>query len=315
MSVKRFSILMAAVFAVVFMLVLLSGCREGGSSGEEDVAAPAGKIVVRDDSGYELILDKPPQRIISLAPSNTEILFALGVGERVVGVTTYCDYPEEAKEKARIGDLQGNTEEIVALQPDLVIAKWTLNKNMVDRLRKLNIPVLCVEPESFEGVYRAIAMIAKVTGTDEVGEKIIADMKKKIAEVQEKIAGIPEERRVRVFIEVGTDPLFTAGSKTFVDELVRLAGGINVASEIEGYQMYSSEAVIEKNPDVILAPDSYYIDVEQVIKERAGWEQIKAVREGRVITKIDPNLINRPGPRSAQAVELVAEAFYPDLFN
>ncbi|MDN5366124.1 MAG: cobalamin transport system substrate-binding protein, partial [Thermacetogenium sp.] len=259
--------------------------------------------------------DKPPQRIISLAPNNTEILFALGVGERVVGVTTYCDYPEEAKEKARIGDLQGNSEEIVALQPDLVVAKWTLNKNMVDKLRKLNIPVLCVEPESIEGVYRAIEMIALVTGTEEVGEKIIADMKKEIAEVQEKIAGIPEEQRVRVFIEVGTDPLFTAGNKTFVDELVRLAGGINVASEIDGYQMYSSESVIEKNPDVILAPDSYYVDVEQVINERPGWDQIKAVREGRVITKIDPNLINRPGPRSAQAVKLIAEAFYPDLFK
>jgi iron complex transport system substrate-binding protein len=88
-----------------------------------------------------------------------------------------------------------------------------------------------------------------------------------------------------------------------------------VASEIEGYQMYSSESVIEKNPDVILAPDSYYVDVEQVINKRPGWEQIKAVREGRVITKIDPNLINRPGPRSAQAVKLIAEAFYPDLFE
>lgn len=315
MSLKRFSILMAAVFAVGCVLVLFGGCREKGSSGEGDVAAPAGKIVVRDDSGYELILDKPPQRIISLAPNNTEILFALGVGERVVGVTTYCDYPEEAKEKARIGDLQGNSEEIVALQPDLVVAKWTLNKNMVDKLRKLNIPVLCVEPESIEGVYRAIEMIALVTRTEEVGEKIIADMKKEIAEVQEKIAGIPEEQRVRVFIEVGTDPLFTAGNKTFVDELVRLAGGINVASEIDGYQMYSSESVIEKNPDVILAPDSYYVDVEQVINERPGWDQIKAVREGRVITKIDPNLINRPGPRSAQAVKLIAEAFYPDLFK
>lgn len=315
MPSKRFCLLVTIQLVMVCILFLISGCQEKGTSRGEDVSVSPGKIVVRDDSGYVLELDHPPRRIISLAPSNTEILFALGAGDRVVGVTTYCDYPEEAKEKARIGDLQGNCEEIVALKPDLVVAKWTLNKDAVNKLRKLNIPVLCVEPESMDGVYRAVELIARVTGTGQAGKKIVGEMKEKIAEVQEKLTGLPETERVKVFIEVGSDPLFTAGSKTFVDELVRLAGGINVASDIEGYQMYSPEAVIRKNPDVILAPDSYYVDVEQVIEKRPGWDQVKAVREGRLITKIDPNLVNRPGPRSAQAVELIARSFYPEFFK
>ncbi|NPV28596.1 MAG: ABC transporter substrate-binding protein [Firmicutes bacterium] len=303
--------------AAVFLLFCLSfysgGCRVEQKEGGE-ARGPAAPVVVRDDSGALLEFTGFPKRIVSLAPSNTEILFALGLENRVVGVTTYCDYPPAARRKTKVGDLQANIEQIVALKPDLVLAKWTLNKDAVIKLRKLKIPVLCVEPESMEGVYRAILMVAQVTGTEDAGRRIVERMKSKINEVQRKLAGLTASQRPKVFIEVGDDPLFTAGSGTFIDELVRLAGGINIAGDLQGYQMYSSEAVVEKNPDIILAPDSYYVDVGRVLKKRPGWEQIKAVKNNRIISQLDPNLINRPGPRAAEAVEAIAKAFYPEIF-
>ncbi len=307
---RRFTLLLG--LTIVFSVFALSGCNPPKEKGEVNV--PHALITVRDDSGAVLKFSDFPRRIVSLAPSNTEILFALGLEDRIVGVTSYCDYPPEAKQKTKVGDLQANIEQIVALKPDLVVTKWTLNKEAVNKLRKLKIPVLCVEPESIEGIYRSISMIAQVTGTENRGKDIVQEMKTKIDNIQSKLAGLPASQRLKVFVEVGDDPLFTAGSQTFIDEIVELAGGINVAGDIQGYQMYSSETVVQKNPDVILAPDSYYINVQQIIKKRPGWEEIKAVRNNRIIYQLDPNLINRPGPRSADAVEAIARALYPEIF-
>lgn len=307
--------LMILFFATVVAAALLfDGCGNRQGNGESRPVSTS-SVAIKDDSGVEVTIKGIPRRIVSLTPSNTEILFALGLGDRVVGVTTYCDYPPEARKKPKIGDLQTNVEKVVSLNPDLVVAKWTMNKDAVVKLRKLNIPVLCVEPESIDGVYHAIELIARATGTTEKGNKLIAEMKSEIEQVKEKIAGIPQSKRLKVFIEIGDDPLYTAGSQTFVDELVNLAGGINIAGDIKGYQMYNSETVVEKNPDAILAADSYYIDVNKSIQKRPGWSNIKAVCEGRIITDIDPNLISRPGPRSAQAVRTIARALYPELFK
>lgn len=301
-----------AVFVLLLSVSLLvfSGCQQQSTDVTDSQDS---RITVTDDSGAELTIEKSPERIISLTPSNTEILFALGLGDRVVGVTTYCDYPEEAKEKPQIGDLEGNVEEIVAMEPDLVVAKVILNDNIVSKLRDVDIPVLCVDPESLDGVYRAIDLISQVTDTESQGEQLISEMKAKIAAVEEKVASIPEAERPKVFIEVGNEPLYTAGAKTSVDEVVSLAGGINIAGDVEGYQMYSLESVVKNNPDVILALDSYYVDVEAEIKKRSGWDSIKAVQENNLIADVD-TMLNRPGPRSADAVEVIAKELYPDLF-
>ncbi|NLH27874.1 MAG: cobalamin-binding protein [Syntrophomonadaceae bacterium] len=303
------------LLVIMCFLFFMVGCGTADEQKQSKTDEQTVDIVVTDDFGNQVKLDHYPERIVSLTPSNTEILFALGLGEKVVGVTSYCDYPEEAKDKPKIGDLKGNVEAIVASEPDLVLAKGILNDDAVEKLRKLDIPVLCLDPESIEGVYRAIELIAKATGTNEKGEEIIGEMKEKIDSVEKKVAKIPQEERLRVFIEVGSDPLYTAGKETFVDELVVLAGGINIADDIKGYQMYSSEAVVKNNPDVILSADSYYVDIKQEIKKRAGWEEIKAVQEGKVIDELDTNLLNRPGPRSALAVELIAKALYPEIFQ
>lgn len=303
---------LCAVFVLLLsvFLLLFSGCQQQNTAVTGNQTT---EITVTDDSGAELTLENNPERIVSLTPSNTEILFALGLGDRVVGVTTYCDYPEEVNEKTKIGDLQGNVEEIVALEPDLVVSKAILNDDVVSKLRNLNIPVLCVNPESLDGVYRAIELISKVTGTESSGDKLSSEMKERIEAVEQKVASIPEAERLKVFIEVGNEPLYTAGTKSSVDELLSLAGGINIAGDVEGYQMYSLESVVKNNPDAILALDSYYVDVEAEIKKRSGWDTIKAVQEDNLIIDLD-NLLNRPGPRSADAVETIAKELYPDLF-
>ncbi|KUK32589.1 MAG: Vitamin B12 ABC transport system substrate-binding protein BtuF [Thermoanaerobacterales bacterium 50_218] len=308
---RRIFAISVAFFLILGLFFTVSGCFQG-----ETPETPSGKqLTVRDDSGNLLVISKEPQRIVSLTPSNTEILFALGLEDRLVGVTTYCDYPPEAKQKPKVGDLNPSVEKIVELDPDLVVAKKTLNADTIAALRKLGIPVLCVEPESIEGVFRAIRLIARVTGTEKTGEALIREIRKQLDFVKEKLATLAPEERVKVFIEVGNEPLYTAGKNTYVDELVTLAGGINVAADVEGYQMYSSESVVEKNPDVILALDSYYVDVQSDISKRPGWEKIKAVQEGRIICPKDPDLLNRPGPRAGQAVEEVARSLYPGLFQ
>jgi iron complex transport system substrate-binding protein len=136
------------VLLLFVSLLLFSGCQQQNTDATDNQTT---EITVTDDSGAELTLENNPERIVSLTPSNTEILFALGLGERVVGVTTYCDYPEEAKEKPKLGDLEGNVEEIVAMKADLVVAKVILNDNIVSKLRDLDIPVLCVDPENHVG--------------------------------------------------------------------------------------------------------------------------------------------------------------------
>lgn len=295
--------------ALLALALMLIGCNTSSLSEQSEEKS----ITLRDDSGYLLTLTKTPKTIISLTPGNTEILFALGLADRVIGVTTYCNYPPEAEKKPKVGDLTPSVEKIVELGPDLVVAKGSLNGNVIDDLRKMQVPVLCVEPESIDGVFRAIRMIATATGVEAKGEKLISEIQLKIAAVQDKLKSLDPEKRVNVFVEVAADPLYTAGKKTYIDELVTLAGGINIADDIEGYQLYSSETVVEKNPEAILAVDSYYVN-KNVIKNRPGWNKIKAVQTERILYELDSDLLNRPGPRVGLAVEKTAQALYPDLF-
>lgn len=245
---------------ILFLCLLLVGAAAAGCGRSEapdpDTAGTTGEsgypIRITDDTGITCEIPEKPTRIVSLSPGNTEILFALGLGDRVVGVTKYCNYPPEAKEKTVIGDLTPEVESVIAVEPDLVVGSASLNYDTLTACRKLNVPVLGLEPKNIEEVYQAIATLARATGTEEQGEKVIAAMKEKFAAVTEKVAAIPEEERLRVFIQAGSDPLITAGNGTFINDLVILAGGRNVA-EVDSWVEFSSEKVIELNPDVILA--------------------------------------------------------------
>jgi iron complex transport system substrate-binding protein len=294
---------------ITFMIILnLFGC-----TGSQHHAEPGdtGKIEIVGFKGRSIVLDKIPQRIVSLSPSNTEILFALGAGDKVVGVTSYCDYPEEAKKIERMGDYEGpNIELIRKAQPDVVLAGY-VQEETVKMLEKMGIPVIISEAESFEAIYHSISLIGEITGTETEAEKIIKGMKDKIAEIQAKIK---DKEKPRVFYVVWKDPLTTAGSRTFINDVIKAAGGINVAEKVESWAIYSAEEMIKDNPDMLIA--ALHSTDEGMTREDLSRDRIfsmlECVKQGKVYVMPDDNIISRPGPRIVLAIEDMARVLYGD---
>lgn len=313
------------VAMIIFSAValLLGGCGQTAVPEGEEPAADfsqtetEGPLVVTDQMGREVVIDGIPQRLISLSPSNTEIAFALGLSERIVGVTEYCNYPPEAQEKELIGGFATpNIERIVELEPDLVLAS-TIHEEAVTQFEALGITVLVIESATLTELYTSISLMAELTGVSGAGEALIATMQWRIGAVEEQIASIPEAERVRVYYEVYSDPLMSAGKQTFINEIITLAGGINIFADIdESYPQISAEVVAERQPQVILYPD-YHGTADLVLEsmvDRPGWSSIPAVAEGKVYAASD-DAFARPGPRVVEAIEEAARLFYPHLFS
>jgi iron complex transport system substrate-binding protein len=305
------------IFAIAMIIILnLSGCNKLGVSQDTDTASGSGpenglEIEVTDFKGRKIVLDKVPQKIVSLSPSNTEILFALGAGERVAGVTSYCDYPEAAKKIEQVGDYEGpNMELIMKVQPDVVLAGY-IQEELVKNLEAMGIPVIVTEAESFEAIYQSISLIGKVTGTDAEAEKITTEMKSKIAEIEAKTK---DKEKPTVFYLVWKDPLMTAGSKTFIDDVIKAAGGINIAEKADGWAKYSAEELIKDNPEILVA--ALHSTDKGMTKEDLSKNQIfsklECVKKGKVYVMSDDNIISRPGPRIVQAIEEMAGVFYEE---
>ncbi|MGM0653493.1 MAG: ABC transporter substrate-binding protein [Bacillota bacterium] len=317
------------VLMVVALLLPAVGCNqlepaaEGDQEVEEMEAAESvetdhsdGVIMVTDQMGREVVIEEIPQRIISISPSNTEIAFALGLEDRIVGVTEYCNYPSEALEKEDVGGFASpSIEKIVELEPDLILAS-TIHEEEVPRLEELGISVLVIESSNLIELYTSISLVAEITGVPANGEQLIASMQQRIQVVEVAVAEIPEEDRVDVFYEVYSEPLMSAGSGAFINEIITLAGGINIFGDIEeDYPQISAEVVAEKQPDIILFPD-YHGTAKTILEEmagRPGWESIPAVQNEQVYA-ISDDAFARPGPRVVEAVEEAAKIFYPDLF-
>ena len=274
---------------------------------------PAKAEMFIDEMGRSLDLDIPPSRIISLAPHITEILFALGLEEQVVGVTRYSDYPEAARQKERIGSyVRLNIEKIVSLEPDLVISTAGGNpREAVDRLAKLGIKVFVIHPKKIEDIYTNIRSIGAITGRKKEGSAMAARLEKRVKDIVSRLEGLS---RPKVFFQLGASPLYTAGSKTFVDDLLRKAGGENIAGrEKIRYPVYSMEEVISRQPEVIFAMPH---GSERNVDANAYWKKwsiIPAVKNGRVF-QVDPSIVNRPSPRIAEGLEIVARTLHPEAF-
>ncbi|MFA7634508.1 MAG: cobalamin-binding protein [Bacillota bacterium] len=267
-------------------------------------------VTVVDDTGYRLEVRKAPARIVSLAPSNTEILFSLGLGDRLVGVTSACDYPEAAAKIDKVGDYSINVEAVVAKKPDLVVAQSELQMPVVEKLRELGIPVLAVEPKTLEEVFESMEMIGIVSGEAERARKVVASLKARVASVGKAVAGLPKSKMPVVFVEIWNDPLMTAGSGTFVDDLVRRAGGRNLAGEVAGWPQISPELVVASKPDVVILTCFNKAEV----MERSAWQRTPALINGAVY-EVVPDLLVRPAPRLVDGLETLAAIFHPDLFE
>ncbi|MFZ2170882.1 MAG: cobalamin-binding protein [Methylococcaceae bacterium] len=280
---------------------------------------PAFPMTITDGTGREVTLEAAPARIVSLSPSNTEILFAVGAGSLVVADTTYCDFPIEAQKLPKIGGFSAESisiETILSLKPDLVLANGSGQEAVITALEQAKVKVVAVSAATFEDVYANIEMIGKVTGHNAEAAGVLDNMKASVASVAQKIASIPQDKRPTVFWEVWDEPLMTAGPGTFTGQMIEMAGGVNLFAELsEDYPQVSAEEVIKRNPAFILGPDSHgdKLTVEQ-LAARPGWEQIAAVKENKIFL-IDGDTSSRPGPRLADALEAIAKSLYPDLFK
>jgi iron complex transport system substrate-binding protein len=271
-----------------------------------------------DDLGREVTLAALPRRIVSLAPSNTEILYAVGAGDAVVGVTEYCDYPAPAQQVDKIGGFSAQTisvEKIVSLKPDLVLAYGDRQQTVIEALGRINIPVYALSPNSFDDVYANIRVVGTITGRVAEADRTVAEMQARIDAIVEQTAAIPKEERLVVFWEIFDEPLMTAGPATFTGQMIELAGGVNIFADIaEDYPQISAEVVIARNPAVILGSDSHGDKLTPgQVAARPGWDQIDAVKNER-IHLVDGDIVSRAGPRLADAVEAIARALYPEMF-
>jgi len=260
---------------------------------------------------------KIPERIVSLAPSITEILFELGLNKKIVGVTDFCNYPEEAKAKPRIGGFfNPNLEAIVSLEPDLVIGISNLgNKSVIKGLVSLDIQTLMVKSFMIDDILDSVLKIGKATGVMSRADDLVLDLRKRIEKIKDLIRG---SKKVKVLFVFSYEPLIVAGKETFADELLSLAGGENIVRDIKGrYSRYSIEEVISKEPEVIIA--TVHENPSSLLKESKnvrGWEKWKnllAVKSGRIYV-VSEDFYFRPGPRFILGLEKIAEILHPEVF-
>ena len=292
---------LGAVPSIVLALVIACGGVAAPSPAASPVATAAPTaapvafpVTVTDHQGKSVSIAERPERIVSIGPSNTEFLFALGAGDRIVAVDYFSDEPAAAKAKEKVGGVKPNVEKIVSLKADLVVS-LRISDGSLERIAGQGIPVLVIDPKSLGDAARTAVVLGAAIGAD--GAKLARSIDEGLDAVRAKAASVPKKR---VFHEVdASDPtkLFTAGPGSFIHELIELAGGINVAAKASSpFPQLSPEEVIRADPEVIVLGDAGYgVTVEQVLA-RPGWSAITAVRTKRIVPA-DPNLVHRPGPR------------------
>jgi len=253
------------------------------------------------------------QRIISLTPATTEILFSLGLDEEIIGVTTFCDYPPQALSKEKIGSYsRPSIEKIVSLKPDLILATDLEQAETVATLKKLKLNVHVSSPASFEELYSSIKEIGGLTHREKQANLLINQIQARIDKVMQIHYQIPQKRKPKVFIEICRNPLMTVGPGSFVDELIEIAGGRNIAYDIpRPYSSFSVEHVIKRNPDCIILAYMSKDNSQEMVSQRTGWRRINAVTNNRVYANINSELFLRSGPRLVNGLEELNKRLYP----
>ncbi len=311
---NRYLILLPGLFVLV--VALIGAASASGQTVTGDVERT---VTVIDDAGETVTIRGMPQRFVSLAPSNTEILYALGLEDRIVGVTDYCDYPPAAAGIQKIGGYSTiSIEKVLAADPDLILAAPGSTEEVVSRLRALGMTVITLNPETIDGVLQDIELLGRVTGQEEQASACVESLRVRISAVTEKTDTLVEKPSV-VHV-VWHDPIWISGSGTFQNEVITTAGGINAFGSIEEWGIVSLEEFIAADPDHILVSSGTGMTEEghDVIKDyfmhEPRMQGLKAVRDGHVYV-IDTDTISRGGPRIVDALEEVAATLHPDLFG
>ncbi len=315
----------------VALAVLLSACAPATPTAAPTAAptvvpaaAPTAEptpmpIVLTDGLGHEVTLAAPPQRIVSLAPSNTEILFAIGADGQVVGRDDFSDYPPKVANVTSIGSVYGdlNAEAIVALKPALVLAAEINSPEQIQTLKDLGLTAYWLaNPKDFDSLYENIAIVGQLTGHEEEAAALVESLKARVAAVQEQVKNATT--KPLVFYEIdGSDPTkpWTTGPGTFMDAMITMAGGRNVGAVLtEPFAQFSSEELVKQDPDIIVLGDTLFGVPVESVGQRAGWDAIAAVKNGAVYP-FDDNLASRPGPRLVDGLEELAGLLHPELFK
>jgi len=274
---------MAKRLIIVVVICFLCGCRQ-----QEPIASDAKSL-----------------RIISLSPAATEILFRLDLEDQIVGVTTYCNYPPETKQIEKVGTFSHpNIEKLISLKPDIIFATGLEQSMIVEKLKNLHLNIFVSYPSNIDEIFKSIAEIGRLTNRNKEAGILLEEMKAKIELIKNKVKAVPLNRRPKVFVQIYSHPLITVGKKSFINELITLAGGINITSDIDRpYSRINLEVIVKRNPDCIIlaymSTDDSIKDLENLI----GYRKINAIKNNRVFGDIDPNLILRTGPRITEGLE------------
>ena len=269
---------------------------------------------VTDQVGRTLVVPENPTRVIALAPSITEIIYDLGQEKRLVGVTQYSTYPSEAESLPRVGSyVRLDIEKIVALKPDLCLATKDGNpKHIVDKIVSLGIPVYVINPQNLQQIMDTITRLGSLLHSEQTAAALVSDMEKRIGQVQARVKNMPD--RPRVFFQIDAEPLFSAGTDTFIHELIELAGGINTTAGEVSYPRYSWEDIIVLQPEIVLISSmAGGLAPEYLLNSWKKWNLLSAVKNDQIFV-VDAELFDRPTPRLVDGLEVIAAIIHPELF-
>ncbi len=295
------------IFVILSLLVsAVAGCQPEFQPG-----------TYTDDMGRQVEMNEVPERLISHVPGITEILFALGLGEKVVGVSDYCDYPEEAKLKEKVGGFWNpSVEKIVELRPDLVLTNGS-DEQLVIQLDSLGIECMVLDPKDIDGIFSNIELLGRVAGVEGRARTLITDMKEDISRVVNQAKGAPGARVIYVIDATDLNNPWTAGPGSFVDSFITMAGGENIAAKaLAPWVQFSIEEVVSSDPEIIILPSKHgtTFTSSEELKRHPAWRETTAVKQDRIYI-IDGDLVDRPGPRFVQGLEEIARFIHPELFE
>ena len=267
-----------------------------------------------DDLGRKLFLAKPPKRIVSLAPSITEILFAIGLDDEIVGVTELCNYPPRALAKPKVGYSRPNLEALLVLEPDLVLAPQSfIRADLLKKLEQLKIPTFILDAHTVEKIFAHIQLIGRMVGRSQEANEEAAGLRRRINTLSDRLNGLS---RPSLLYVLNSDPLITVGPGSFIHHLIELAGGRNVAERANApYPRMSMEEVLRQNPDILLFPVGRFEGIAQSEQDQwKRWETLNAVKQGKLF-QIESDLLNRPGPRIIDALQELVKVLHPEILE
>jgi iron complex transport system substrate-binding protein len=300
-------------FLALLLFTVTLACCGGAVPVSPAVASPPFPAAITDFQGNAVTIPARPERIVSIGPSITAFLFALGAGPRVVGVDDFSDEPAEAASRDKVGGIKVNFERVVALRPDLVLSV-KFSDGTIEKLRSATPNVVVIDPQTVADVARTATLVGRTVGAD--GDGLARSIQQKVDAVKAKTA--TASTRPRVYHEIdASDPakIFTVGPGSYIDDLIQIAGGANIAARAAAaYPQLSAEEILKGDPEIIVLAASDYSAKPSQVAGRAGWSVIAAVRNGRIVT-IEPNLINRPGPRVGEAADAYAKLVHPELYR